>query len=270
MSGTRSAQRMASVQGRFAAFCADVGLDISMGSGFDPDLIEAFVVGGLPGRRSSTKGTYRSVLVQLVPEKDLPANRGTPFPGSVASVPFTSKERSGLLAMAGAQRKESTRRSAFCVLAATIGAGLAAGELTALRGSHVVSLGGEVVVVVGRRRPRAVPVASPWALPLSALADQAGHDFCFHPGPADRTYKNFVNNFCRHLVRDPALPLLSAGRGRASFICDHLGRGTALSEILAITGIEEVESLARYARHVEGVSASKAALRRRLAGEGHR
>jgi len=270
MRGTPSVQRMASVQGRFAAFCADVGLDVSIGRRFDPDLIEAFVVGGLPGRRSSTKGTYRSVLVRLVPEEDLPSSRGTPFPGSVASVPYTGEERSGLLAMAAAQRMESTRRSAFCALAATIGAGLAAGELTALRGSHVVSLGGEVVVVVGRRRPRAVPVASSWALPLSALAERAGDDFCFHPGPADRTYKNFVNNFCRHLVCDPALPLLSAGRGRASFICDHLAGATALSEILAITGIEEVESLARYARHIEGVTASKAALRRCLATEARR
>jgi hypothetical protein len=267
MRRTPSVQRMASVQGRFAAFCADVGLDASIGSGFDPDLIEAFVVGGLPGRRSSTKGTYRSLLVQRVPDEDLPTSRGTPFPGSVASVPYTGEERSGLLAMAAAQRQESTRRSAVCALAATLGAGLAAGELTSLRGAHVVSLGGEVVVVVGRRRPRAVPVAPSWALPLSALAAQAGDDFCFHPGPADRTYKNFVNNFCRHLVRDPALPLLSAGRGRASFICDHLAAGTALSEILAITGIDEVESLARYARHVKGVSSSKAGLRRSLATE---
>jgi hypothetical protein len=64
--------------------------------------------------------------------------------------------------------------------------------------------------------------------------------------------------------------LLSAGRARSSFICDHLAGATALSEILSITGIEEVESLARYARHVDGVTSSKAGLRRRLADEGHR
>jgi hypothetical protein len=142
--------------------------------------------------------------------------------------------------------------------------------MTALRGPHVVSEDDDVIVVVGGARSRAVPVASSWAVPLLGLAEHAGDDFLFHPGPADRTYKNFVNNFCRHLVRDPALPLVSAGRGRVSFICDHLAGGTPLSEILAVTGIEEVESLARYARHVQGVSSSKAALRRCLAAEGHR
>jgi hypothetical protein len=270
MAGSPRVQRITSVHRRFVAFCADVGLDESNRSGFDPDIIEAFVVRGLPGRRSSTKGTYRSVLARMVSDKDRALGRGTRFPGSMASVPFTFAERSGLVSMAAAQRKEATRRSALCVLAATIGAGLSAGELTALRGAHVVSLGGDVVVVVGGRRSRAVPVASSWVPPLSALAEQAGDDFLFHPGPAERSYKNFVNNFCRHLVCDPALPLMSAGRGRASFICDHLAGGTPLSEVLAITGIEEVESLARYARHAEGVTSSKAALRRSLADEGHR
>jgi hypothetical protein len=270
MGGNPRTQRITSVHRRLAAFCADVGLEGTPSAVGDPDVIEAFVVRGLPGRRSSTKGTYRSVLAGLVAEADLPVSRGTPFSGSAASIPYTSDERSGLVSMASAQRKESTRRSALCVLAAGIGAGLAAGELTALRGPHVVSLDGEVVVVVGGRRSRAVPVVPSWGALLRYLADDAGGGFLFHPAPADRTYKNFVNYFCAHLVADPALPRLSAGRGRSSFICDHLGRGTPLSEILLLAGIEEVESLARYARHVEGVSSSKAALRRSLAGEGGR
>ncbi len=49
-------------------------------------------------------------------------------------------------------------------------------------------------------------------------------------------------------------------RCRASFICDHLAAGTPLRELLAITGICEAESLARYARHVRGAP-SKAVLR---------
>jgi hypothetical protein len=57
------------------------------------------------------------------------------------------------------------------------------------------------------------------------------------------------------------------GRARSSFICDHLAAGTALRTLLAITGIAEAESLARYARHVPRVSASKAALRARWRAE---
>ena len=58
-------------------------------------------------------------------------------------------------------------------------------------------------------------------------------------------------------------------RCRSSFICDHLAAGTPLRELLAITGICQAESLARYARHVDGAP-PKAALRawdkRRQAG----
>jgi hypothetical protein len=49
-------------------------------------------------------------------------------------------------------------------------------------------------------------------------------------------------------------------RCRASFICDHLAAGAVPGELLAITGICEAESLARYARHVKGAP-SKSALR---------
>jgi hypothetical protein len=82
----------------------------------------------------------------------------------------------------------------------------------------------------------------------------------FRPGPADRGYKNFVTNFAGGLAADPAAPALSLRRARSSFISGHLAAGTPLGELLAITGIGEAESLARYARHVSGAP-SKAVLR---------
>lgn len=270
MPGSLRDQRITSVRRRFLAFCSDAGLGKATGRFFESDLIEAFVVAGLPSQKSSTKGTYRSTLTRLVPEQDRASSRGTPFPGSIASVPYAGEERRELLAMASSQRHEDKRRSALCVLAAGIGAGLAGSELVAVRGSHVASIDGTVTVVVAGARARTVPVVSIWGEPLLALAERAGGEFLFHPGPGDRTYKNFVNNFCRHLVADPALPRLSSGRCRSSFLCDHLASGTALSEILTITGIKEVESLARYGRHVEGMTSAKADLRRRLDRQGER
>ena len=82
----------------------------------------------------------------------------------------------------------------------------------------------------------------------------------FRPGPADRGYKNFVTNFARTLAADPAAPRLTLGRCRSSFICGHLAAGTPVGELLAITGIGQAESLARYARHVDGAP-PKAVLR---------
>ena len=110
-----------------------------------------------------------------------------------------------------------------------------------------------------------MPVRGLYAKAVAELAKQAGPGYLFCPGGADRAYKNFVNNFSRTLEADPAAPRLSLGRRRSSFICDHLAAGTPLRELLYMSGICEVESLLRYARHVPGAPRSKAELRKRLA-----
>jgi integrase len=130
-----------------------------------------------------------------------------------------------------------------------IGAGLRPGELVALRGNDVTRRGRQVVVNVSGTAARVVPVAARYASQAWELARRAGSGFVFHPGTADRGYKNFVTNFARNLVADPAASRLSVNRARSSFICDHLAAGAALSELLAISGISQAESLARYARH---------------------
>jgi hypothetical protein len=105
-----------------------------------------------------------------------------------------------------------------------------------------------------------VPVTPAYAGRAAALAAAAGHAHLFRPGRADRGYKNFVTYFARTLTADPAAPRLRLGQCRSSFICGHLAAGTPAGELLAITGICQAESLARYARHVDGAP-SKAALR---------
>ena len=81
------------------------------------------------------------------------------------------------------------------------------------------------------------------------------------------SYKNFVTNFARGLAADPAAPALSMRRVRSTFICGHLAAGTPVPVLLAVTGIAEAGSLARYARHVSGISSSKGALRERWRAE---
>ncbi len=219
----------------------------------DYDVIEAFCVTGLRGRASSTRGTYRSALYALaVPVHGQPGQRPTPFAGAKAPAPYTPAERAELAAAAAAQRDPAKRSSALAVIVFGIGAGLRPGELVALRGGDVARHGRRVTVHVTGLAARAVPVTSRYAGRAGELARRAGSGFVFRPGPAERGYKNFVTNFARNLAADPAAPALSMRRARSSFICDHLAAGTPLGELLAITGIREAESLARYARHVRG------------------
>ena len=112
-----------------------------------------------------------------------------------------------------------------------------------------------------------MPVTPDYAGRARRLARRAGSDFVFRPGTADRGYKNFVSNFTRGLTADPAAPRLSLRRARSAFICRHLAAVTPVPVLLAITGIAEAGSLARYARHLAGVSSSKGALRARWRAE---
>ena len=189
-----------------------------------------------------------------------PGQRATPFAGAKAPAPYSPAERAELAAMAAAQRDPARRASALAVVVFGIGAGLRPGELVALRGSDVIRRGRRVTVRVGGPAARVVPVTAAYAGRAAGLAAGAGDGHLFRPGPADRGYKNFVTNFTRTLAADPAAPRLGLSRCRSSFICGHLAAGTPVGELLAITGICQAESLARYARHVDGAP-PKAALR---------
>ena len=227
----------------------------------DFDVIEAFCVAGLDGRACSTRGTYRSALYRLaMPVHGQPGQRATPFAGAKAPLPYSPAERAALAALAAAQRDAARRASALALVVFGIGAGLRPGELVALRGSDVSCHGRRVTAAVGGPAARVVPVAPAYAGRAAGLARGAGHAHLFRPGPADRGYKNFVTKFARALAADPAAPRLRLGRCRSSFVCDHLAAGTPVGELLAITGICQAESLARYARHVDGALA-KAVLR---------
>jgi integrase len=234
----------------------------------DYDVIEAFCVAGLAGRAPATRGTYRSALYRLAEVRHgPPGQRPTPFPGARAPVPYSPGERAELAAVAAAQRDAVKRASALALVVFGIGAGLRPGELVALRGSDVTRRGRQVVVQVRGPAARVVPVTAGYAGRAWQLARLAGSDFVFRPGPANRGYKNFVTNFARCLAADPAAPGLSLRRARSAFICCHLAAGTPVGVLLAITGIAEAGSLARYARHVPGISSSKGALRERWRAE---
>ena len=263
----RQAMAVVALRG-LSRFAAGRGIPPSPQFLLDYDVIEAFCVAGLPGRTCSTRGTYRSALYRLAEAAHgPPGQRPTPFPGAKAPAPYSPAERAELAALAAAQRDPAKRASALALVVFGIGAGLRPGELVALRGSHVTRHGRQVMVQVSGPAARVVPVTAGYAGRAWELAGRAGSVHVFRPGPADRSYKNFVTNFARGLTADPAAPGLSMRRARSTFIRGHLAAGTPVPVLLAITGIAEAGSLARYAQHVAGISLSKGAPRARWRAE---
>lgn len=261
LAGLRQRAMSATVLRGISRFAETRGIPAGAEFLLDYDVIEAFCVAGLAGRACSTRGTYRSALYRLAtPVHGEPGQRATPFAGAKAPPPYSPAEHAELSAIAAAQRGPAKRASALAMVVFGIGAGLRPGELVALRGGDVARHGRQVVARAGGPAARVVPVTSQHAGRAATLARGAGNGYLFRPGRADRRYKNFVTNFARTLAADPAAPRLTLSRCRSTFICGHLAAGTPLGELLAITGIRQAESLARYARHIDGAP-PKAALR---------
>jgi integrase len=250
-------QRDASVLGRFGAFCALEGVAPELG---DPALIEAFLAIGCADLAPHSLGTYRSVLVRLGRCSYRAAHR---FAASAAPAPYRRVEVAALWSMAKSQSGPGRIRRAKVLLSTMLGAGLRPGELAALDAAAVTWCARGVFVEVDGSPGRIVPVRDLYARELAALA-QSSSGYLFRPGAGVRRAKNLIGEVCAALVHDPGEVALLSGRARSTFICFHLAAGTALGELCTMAGLDGVESLLRYARHVEGAPRSKAQLRAAL------
>jgi integrase len=261
MAPDRRARREHSVLRGLVRFCDQEGLGASA---LVAEVISAYLCVGLEGRTPSTKGTYHSVLRHLSGPL---APKGAPrFSGSLAPPPYSAGERAQLYSIASSQQRGWRVHSTLVLLALGLGAGLCGGELAAAKGADVARQGDVVVFSVRGQRARTVHMGAHEATLAVELAVRPDA-YLFHPEEAERSYPNFVNDFCRGLMADPAAPKFSAPRARSSLICDHLASGTPLSEVLEMSGIKEVESLLRYCQHLESAPHSKAVLRALLAAE---
>lgn len=250
-------QRDASVWGRFGAFCALEGLGPPAAAVHDAGSVEAFLAIGCAGLVPHSLGTYRSVVRRLGGGAMAGARS---YRASGAPRPYSRAEVAALWSMA--QNQPSARRvaNATVLVGSMLGAGLHPSELARLTALDVQRRGTTTTVVVAGRRPRSVPVRAPYDVELAALAQ--GHaGYLFRPGAAIRSAKNLVGEVCAALVHDPDEVSLVSGRARSTFICAHLLDATPLPRLCVWAGLEGVESLLRYARHVEGAPRSKAQLR---------
>ena len=250
-------QRDRSVLARFVAFCASEGLDSPTDALLDEAVVAAFLVIGCRGLEPHSLGTYRSVLARIAGAS---YRNLAEFCASKALRPYSRKEVAALWSMAENQSSPTRIVRAEVLLATMLGAGLRPGELAKLEHRDVRSFGARTLIVVKGPPSRTIWVQAPYDRELARLADGACR-YLFRPGAAVRDQKNLIGEVCATLTRDPNEVSLLARRARASFICGHLQAGTPLLELCAIAGLKDVESLLRYARHVDGAPRSKAQLR---------
>lgn len=246
-------EREANVVRAASRFCDHQGLHVPISE----EIIEAFAQQGLGDLAPWSKATYRSVLRRLYGTRG--SANAARFRPSKARAPYSGEERVELHSIALSQPRAMWRDSAVALLALGIGAGLRPVELLAAKGDDISVKRAAVSIRVADGR--IVPVSGTWARLLADLASRVEHGQLFWPTGADRSYKNFVNDFCYGIVADPAAVKMSSLRARSSYICDHLAAGTPLRRLMYLSGIDQVESLLRYVCYVPGAPKTKAQLR---------
>ena len=176
-----------------------------------------------PGLTGVTRRTLRAnlrFLARHVVPQLAPADR--PLPRERAKAPYSPAEIDGYLALAGAQPTAARRMRAAGLVCLGAGAGLIRADLRAVQGTDITCRSGGVIVAVGGRRPRAVPVLARYHQPLLASAKFAGTGLV--TGGHDPARRNVTTPLTRALAGGTGLPRLDTSRLRATWLADCADR----------------------------------------------
>ena len=214
----------------------------------DPDMVERFVTETVPHDRSAS--TYRSDLRRI----GIALTRKAPWESQPAGLarrevadPYTSIELEQLKVDALAQATRLRRRAARAVLALGAGAGLDGRWVGRVAGGDVVKVGTAVLVKVGERSAREVPVLATWEEEVLDLATSAGTQFLIG---GRSLAPNRVSDLIYRLEVPRDHPKLSPARLRSTWLVTHLTMGTRLPELARAAGLRGVFVLSDLLPHV--------------------
>jgi integrase len=249
----------------FVHWAWKVGYELDRKIVFDRFTIEEFIAVGYPQNWSN--GTRRNMRTQLFSvsqvllgaEARIP--RLNPLPGETPSQPYSAKEIIALRSWANGQATPTRRRDAIVLLALGAGAGLKVEDLFPLRRRDITVIDGFVIVNVGGRRPRQVPVLAEWEGDLlDAISVLSPDVYAFSQGRTG-SEKNTVTHF---VDRTSGEFKPHTFRLRVTWLVHHLTVGTPVKPFLAAAGVYSSDMLTRYLQFVPDVEAAEA--RRLLRG----
>lgn len=227
--GSGRAKNLLWAAGKLADYAIGLGLDVVPEVVLHPSVAERFTrcAPGLSGPARRTLRTNLRFIGRRVVPQLYPAD--VPLARERAKQPYSAAQIQGYLALADAQPTWARRMRAAALVCLGAGAGLIRGDLREVRGADVACRSGGVVVAVGGRRARVVPVLARYHTPLLAAARFAGGGLIC--GGADPGRRNLTNPLICALDGGGGLPRLEGSRLRATWLtdcADMLGLATFL------------------------------------------
>lgn len=227
--------------GKLGAFATSVGLELSPEVVFHPSVIERFTVTEGSTLSGATRRTLRSnlrALAAAVLTGQPPAP--VPLPRERTKAPYTDAELAAYFALAQHQPTLSRRRRSEGLLALGAGAGLMGADLRHVRGTDVVARSGGLIVKVGGRRPRVVPVLARYHQVLGASAAFAGARYVV--GGTDPNRHNVTTPLIASLSGGADLERPDTSRLRATWLV-AVAKATGLKAFLDAAGISYSQRL---------------------------
>ena len=262
----KAARFAAGVLSGLVMWADEAGLDVTVDALLDREVIDRYVsremgpLGYAPASRVSAHWQLRSLAA--VSGRALPGAG----PGGVyradrpGASPYGPADVDGFLGWAHAMRSPVNRHALLAVLTATLGAGLTRNDLAGLPGTAVTrdARGGCTRVAVrAGARPRTVTVLDRYAFPLLDLARRAGPRWLVRPDLTGT--EDLVTVAVNSMRRDARLPMLTASRCRATWVCGHLTAGTRLDVLVDAGGFAGADGLAPFLAAASRVPPARAA-----------
>jgi integrase len=240
---------------RLAAFGETVGLELEPAVLLHPSVIERCCMPGATTMRPVTRRTVRTNL-RAMARRVLPASsQPAPLPRERAKAPYAPTEIAAFLALADAQPTPLRRARAGALICLGAGAGLIGGELRRVRGSDVVARSGGLLVEVGGRRPRAVPVLVSYHDRLAQTAEFFGAAYLVSGTNPDS--HNVTNPLIRSLSGGGDLPRLEPGRLRSSWLVT-VAEGIGLRAFMDAAGVTCSQRLGDLVSYLEPAGEAEA------------
>ncbi|MFJ9851165.1 hypothetical protein [Streptomyces sp. NPDC101150] len=256
-------ERLLHITASLALWAEGVGLARDPDAWLRNEVIDAYVLSRAAELKSTSVQTYRTWLLRIR-EALAWSGRGEASPARLHGAasphtPYSEAELAGLrhwaMHLSGQQRSD-----ALALMALGAGCGLQPREVAASRGCHLLRHGkDEPLLHTGVKREVPLAVRADWEDVVDELAQLAGKGHLFRPRRTTTYAKNLVGSWSL-LHRPPeALPKVSAGRLRATWIVKLMATGLSHDLIAKAAGLASTASLARYEHHVPPLDKATAA-----------
>ena len=205
---------------RLGDFGQSTGLELKKEVLLHPSVIERFCQTGLESVSGASKRTIRTNLRYVAARVLSPEATPSPLSHASAKAPYSESEIASYLALADAQPTLPRRMHSNALVCLGAGAGLMGADLRSVRGTDVVQRSGGMLVEVGGRKARTVPVIQKFHDRLVAAAAFADGKYMI--GGTDESRRN---------VTTPLTSSLAGGRDSVGWTRDaFVPRGSGLSQ----------------------------------------